>query len=102
LSTTQTRECRYDHLVGIQRDDDAGTLTASISNRQHPVTFAYGKEVAPWVDFHVELGMSHYRGDTDELIKQLQEQLTELDAAKPADPHPSASSPPTTPTAPTN
>jgi len=95
LSTTQTRECRYDHLVGIQRDDDAGTMTASISNRQHPVTFAYGKEVAAWVDFHVELGMSHYRGDTDELIKQLQAQLAELDASKPADPHPAA---PTTPT----
>ena len=93
LSTTQTRECRYDHLVGIQRDDDEGSFTASISNRQHPVTFSYGHDAAAWVAFHVELGMSHYRGDTDDLIKQLTDQLAEIQTQKPADPYPLGTAP---------
>jgi len=84
LSTTQTRECRFDHVVGIQRNDDDGSMTISISNRQHPVVFSYGSSVASWVDFHVELGMSHYRGDTADLVTQLQQELSALEAKKPA------------------
>jgi hypothetical protein len=94
LSTTQTRECRYDHLVGIQRDDEQGMMTVSISNRQHPVTFSYGKDVASWVDLHVEIGMSRFRGDTDVLLKSLTDQLDELKGSAPSPASDSAGSDP--------
>jgi hypothetical protein len=83
LSNTQTRECRYDHLVGIQRADELGSLTVSLSNRQHPVVFSFGKDASPWLALHIEIAMSYFRGDHDELVKQLAEKVAELDTAKP-------------------
>jgi hypothetical protein len=88
LSATQTRECRYDKLVGMTRDDAAGILTLSVSNRQHPIVIGYGKEVAPWADFHIDLGLAHYRGDIDQMVGQLQDRVKEIDAAKPVNPDP--------------
>jgi hypothetical protein len=86
LSSTQTRECRFDKLVGIQRDDDTGQLMISVSTRQHPTVVSYGPKVAPWVEFHVELALAHWRGDVDDLIAQLTARLAELDDAKPPPP----------------
>ena len=88
LSDTQTRECRYDKLVGMTRDDKSGILTLSVSNRQHPIVIGYGKDVAPWADFHIDLGLAHYRGDIDQMVGQLQSRVKELDAAKPVNPDP--------------
>ena len=83
LSPTQTREVRLDKLVGMQRDDHAGTLTLSVANRQHPVVIAYGASVAGWVGFHLDLALSQWRGDVDQFIANLQAQLTALEASKP-------------------
>jgi len=83
LSNTQTREVRYDKLVGMTRDDQKGVLTMSVSNRQHPIVIVYGAEVAGWVDFHIDLAMANWRGDIDQMIANLTAQLAELDAQKP-------------------
>ena len=84
LSPTQTRECRFDKLLGIDRDDVHGQLTISVSNRVHPTVIAYGPAAASWVEFRVTLAMAHWRGDVDQLVAQLSEQLAQLDASKPS------------------
>jgi hypothetical protein len=86
LSATQTRECRFDRLVGIQADDSSGQLFVSVSNRQHPTVIAYGAAAAPWVAFHIDLCLAQWRGDVDQLVAGLDSQLAEIDARRPATP----------------
>ena len=85
LSPTQTRECRFDKLLGIEHDDAQGRLTISVSNRVHPTVVAFGPKAASWVEFRVTLAMAHWRGDVDALVTQLSEQLAQLDASKPVE-----------------
>jgi hypothetical protein len=96
LSPTQTRECRFDKVLGIDRDDEHGQLTISVSNRVHPTVLAYGPTAASWVEFRVALAMAHWRGDADQLIAQLNEQLVKLDESKPIESAPSPSAGPAT------
>jgi hypothetical protein len=84
LGTTQTRECAFDKMLGADQDDEAGTLTVSVSNRQHPTVISYGSQMAEWVRFHLSVSLAHYHGTTDELMTQLNEQLATINAAKPA------------------
>ena len=70
----------------MSRDDELGRLTLSVSNRQHPIVVQYGAEVAAWVDFRVDLAMAHWRGDVDQMIAHLTEQLAAVDAARPSGP----------------
>ena len=93
LSTTQTRECRFDKLVGIDRDDEHGMLTVSVANRQKPTVLSYGSAIAGWVDFRLDLALARWRGDTDELVARLNEQLAEIDAARPGPVEPSPPTP---------
>ena len=88
MSSTQTRECAFSKLVGITRDDDAGSMTISVSNRTHPTVLSYGSGVASWVDFRADVALANYRGDIDQLIAQLTEQLAEIDAKRPSEPAP--------------
>jgi hypothetical protein len=85
-SASQTRECAFSKLVGIEHDDQAGSMTISVSNRQHPTVLAYGPGIAPWVDFRVDVSLAAYRGDLDQIVAQLTDQLNALDAAKPIEP----------------
>ena len=86
MSATQTRECAFSKLVGISRDDEAGSMTISVSNRTHPTVLSYGSGVASWVDFRVDVALANFRGDIDHLVSQLTEQLAAIDAAKPTEP----------------
>ena len=79
----QTRECRFDKLIGFQHTPDGATVF-SVSNRQTPTTIHYGEELSGWFDFRLDLALAHYRGDLPSLINQLQEDLNTVDAAKPA------------------
>jgi len=83
ISPTQTRECRFDRLVGMNRDDESGQLMLSVSNRQHPIVLSYGSAVGPWMAFHVDLAMAQWRGDVDQLVAQLAAQLAAHDAVRP-------------------
>jgi hypothetical protein len=83
LSSTQTRECRFDRLVGIQKDDATGQLQVSVSNRQHPTVIAYGAAAAPWVAFRIDLCLAQWRGEVDQLVAELTAQLAEIDARRP-------------------
>ena len=86
----QTRECRFDKLIGFQHTTDGSTVI-SVSNRQKPTTIHYGEELSGWFDFRLDLALAHYRGDLPSLINQLQEDLDTVEAAKPAPPELNAS-----------
>lgn len=79
----QTRECRFDKLIGIQHTEDGSTIF-SVSNRQKPTTVHYGTQVAGWFDFRLDLALAHYRSQVPALVEQLQKDLATVDAAKPA------------------
>jgi len=83
----QTRECRFDKLLGFEHMPDGSTIF-SVSNRQKPTVVYYGQAIAGWVDFRLDLALAHYRGEVPRLVTQLQQDLAAVDAAKPARPTP--------------
>ena len=83
---TQTRECTFTKLVALNRDDQTGTLTIAVSNRQKPTVITYGASVAGWVGFTVDLALSRWRGDDGQFIESLKASLAEIDARRPTPP----------------
>jgi hypothetical protein len=81
----QTRECRFDKLIGFQHTQDGSTMF-SVSNRQKPTTVHYGPQLSGWFDFRLDLALAHYRSQVPALVAQLQEDLATVDAAKPVQP----------------
>jgi hypothetical protein len=90
----QTRECDFAKLIGFVHDDNEGSTTFSVSNRQKPTTIHYGSSVAGWFDFRVDLALAHYRGTVDTLIAELQQGLDEIDKHRPPEPAQVAPTPP--------
>ena len=84
--TRQTRECRFDHLLGYQHDDRSGTTVLSVSNRQRPVRLQYGAAVAGWFDFRLSLALAHYHGQVPVLVAELEAHLAEIDTRRPLPP----------------
>ena len=84
----QTREVAFAKLVGFRHDDQAGSTTFSVSNRQKPVTVHYGPGLSAHFDFRLDLALAHYRGTTGPLVAQLRSGLAKLDAARPPAPVP--------------
>jgi hypothetical protein len=83
--TRQTRECRFDKMIGMQHNADGSTVF-SVSNRQKPTTAFYGPELSGWLDFRLELALAHYRDDVPALVAQLNQDIATLEAAKPSPP----------------
>jgi hypothetical protein len=83
----QTRECLFTKLVGFQHDAD-GSTTFSVSNRQQPTTIHYGPGAAPTFDFRLDLALAHFRGQVPALVQTLQQDLAQIDAARPTPPPP--------------
>lgn len=81
----QTRECRFDKLVGFQHLPDGSTVF-SVSNRQKPTQVAYGSDLSGWVDFRLDLALAHYQDTVPALIAQLESDLSAIDASVPPRP----------------
>ena len=79
----QTRECRFDKLVGFEHSADGSTVF-SVSNRQKSTTVHYGPEIAGWFDLRLDLALAHYHGDVAPIVAQLESDLATLDQQKPA------------------
>ncbi|MGC8628137.1 MAG: hypothetical protein ACP5VR_11440 [Acidimicrobiales bacterium] len=79
----QTREIAFAKLVGFSHDDQAGSTTFSVSNRQKPVTVHYGPGLSPHFDFRLDLALAHYRGTTEALVAQLRQDLAKIDELRP-------------------
>jgi hypothetical protein len=82
----QTRQCLFDKLVAVERDDKAGTAIFSVSNRQKPTIIHYGNNQAEWFDFRLDLALAHYRGELQALVTQLQNEIDSLEVSKPRQP----------------
>ena len=81
----QTRECRFDKLIGFQHTADGSTIF-SVSSRQKPTQVQYGSALTGWVDFRLDLAFAHYQGTVPALAKQLEADLETINAAQPARP----------------
>jgi hypothetical protein len=83
--TRQTRECRFDKLIGAKHTPD-GTTVFSVSNRQKPTRIHYGPELAGWFDFRLDLALAHFRGTIGDVVTQVQQDLAAIDAQRPTPP----------------
>ena len=63
---------------------DMGTLTISVSNRQKPTVVHFGTTIDEWVSNRLSIAMALFNGDEGDTLTQLQAQITELEAQKPA------------------
>jgi hypothetical protein len=81
----QTRECRFDKMVGFQHTADGSTVF-SVSNRQKPTAIHYGADLSDWFELRLEVALAHYRGELPALVSQLEADLAAVDASKPASP----------------
>ncbi len=99
LGAKQTRECRYDKLVGFSHDDAAGETTFAVSNRQKATVVHYGPKLSDAVDFRLDLALARFHGTTDQFVATLRQQLAELDGERPVPP-PAPASPPAQPASP--
>jgi hypothetical protein len=82
----QTRECAFAKLIGFQHSGADGSTTFSVSNRQKPTTIHYGPELSGAFGFRLDLALAHFRGTFDDLVRQLQAELAQLDAERPIAP----------------
>jgi hypothetical protein len=81
----QTRECRFDKLVGYQHTPDGSTIF-SVSNRQRPTQVHYGIDLSGWFDFRLDLALAQYQDSVSGLVQQLESDLAAVDAARPIPP----------------
>ena len=81
----QTRECRFDKLVGVQHTRDGSTIF-SVSNRQKPTVVHYGAALSDWFDFRLDLALARYQDEVPALVAQLQQDIAAIDAARPSPP----------------
>jgi len=85
----QTRECAYAKLLSTNFSPD-GTCTLAVSNRQKPTVVHYGSSLSGSFEFRLDLALAHYRGAVAPFAAQLQSELADLDANRPALPTPPA------------
>jgi len=78
----QTRECRYDKLVGVQHDPNGATVF-NVSNRQKATVISYGPDLTGWVAFRLGLALAHYQGNVPAIVEQLRGELAELNRGRP-------------------
>lgn len=90
VGARQTRECAFAKLIGFEHDDQQGSTTFAVSNRQKPTTVHYGAAVAPHFDFRLDLALAHSRGTTAAVVAELQQDLAQVDAGRPVAPAASA------------
>lgn len=82
----QTRECVFAKLIGFEHDDGIGSTTFSVSNRQKPTTVQYGASLSGAFDFRLDLALAHFRGQVNELVNTVKQDLAQIEAARPASP----------------
>ena len=78
----RSSECAFAKLLGIQHG--AGGLTISVSNRQKPTVVHFGTALDDWVSNRLGIALALFNGDANDTAAQLQAQIAELEAQKPA------------------
>ncbi len=79
---TKTAECLFTKLLGVQQT--SGMIVISVSNRQKPTVVHVGAALDDWTADRISIATSLYQGDKDDVLTHLNEQLSEVNASKPA------------------
>jgi len=82
----QSREWAFSKLLGYQHFDSPSWTAIQVSNRQKTSGIMCDAATAGDFQFRLALGLAHYNGQVDQLVAQLQAQLQQHQAVKPADP----------------
>src|SRR5437588_1801656 len=82
----QSREWAFSKLLGYQHFDSPSWTAIQVSNRQKTSGIMCDAATAGDFQFRLALGLAHYNGQDDQLVAQLQAQLQQHQAVKPADP----------------
>lgn len=81
----QTRECRFDKLIGFEHIADGSTVF-SVSNRQKSTRVHYGAALLGWFDFRLDLGLAHFQDKLQALVQQIEADLAAIDDSQPSPP----------------
>ena len=79
---SKTAECLFTKLLGVQQS--SGMIVISVSNRQKPTVVHVGASLDDWAADRISIATSLYQGEKDEVLAQLAEQLSQVNASKPA------------------
>jgi len=81
----QTRECLFAKMIGYEHTP-SGTMTIWISNRQKATTVDYGAPLSGWVEIRFDLALASSNGQLRSLVKELEDDLAAVEAARPIPP----------------
>jgi hypothetical protein len=82
----QTREWDYSKLLGYQHFDSPPWTALQVSNRQKTSGILYDKAWAHEIQFLIALALALFNHRVDELVNQLQSDLTRHEAMRPTPP----------------
>lgn len=84
LGTQRTTEWKFANLLGFQHDEEMGATFLQVSNRQKVSGFLYGQSGLLAVQLRLEAALAHHNETGKTLMADLEEQLRELNAERPA------------------
>lgn len=84
VGSKQTREVLFSKLIGFTHG--ATSSSFSTSNRQKPVTIAYGEELHGWFVARFSLALAHFQHTTQELRSEAATEMARVESERPVPP----------------
>jgi hypothetical protein len=78
---SQTRQCRFEDLVGIEVTPDGKGVSVSAANQQQPVRITFGTHLGDWFSVRLGFALAEFRGDKPGYLHDLQTRLGQLTSA---------------------
>lgn len=82
----RSREWDFTHLLGYHHDAQQPLTLFQVSNREKVSGLLYDRQLAEEVQFRLSLALAHARGEVDQFLQHLEQQLAVHDAARPVPP----------------
>lgn len=84
LGSQRTTEWKFANLLGFQHDEEVGATFLQVSNRQKVSGFLYGQPGLLAVELRLGAALAHHNETGKQLMADLEGQLAELNAERPA------------------
>jgi hypothetical protein len=84
--TKQAREWPYNKLISEDHSPDLPWTSLPVSNRQKVSGILYDKENAEQVRFRMALALAYYNNSVDDLVKQIEQEVSAHEAVRPQSP----------------
>jgi hypothetical protein len=78
---SQTRQCRFEDLIGFTVTPDADGVSVSVANRMEPVRISFGTHLGQWFSVRLRFALAEFRGDRAAFLRELQNRLGHLSGA---------------------